>query len=79
MTWGVHVRETLTELFLRASLPDCSGNHELQALSQIVLLRTGKFNSMRHSLHCSHTLIIVRPVNYLRIWPCVFTMGIKDQ
>ena len=79
VTWGVHVRKALTELFLRASLPDCSGNHELQALSQTVLLTTGKFNSMRHSFHCSHTWIIICPVNYLLIWPFVFTMGIKDQ
>ena len=38
MSWGLHVREALTELFLRVSLPDYLGNHELQAWSQTVLL-----------------------------------------
>ena len=64
MTWGCHIREALTELFLRMSLPDCLGNHELQALSQTVLLRTGKFNSMRHSFHYFHTLTTVSSVQF---------------
>ena len=64
MTWRRHTREALTELFLRMSLPDCSGNHELQALSQTVLLRTGKFNCMRHSFHYFHTLTTVSSVQF---------------
>ena len=66
MTWRRHIREALTELFLRMSLPDCSGNHELQALSQTVLLRTGKFNCMRHSFHYFHTLTTVSSVQFSR-------------
>ena len=49
---------------MRMSLPDCSGNHELQALSQTVLLRTGKFNSMRYSFHYFHTLTTVSSVQF---------------
>ena len=49
------------------SLPDCSRNHELQALSQTVLLRIGKFNSMRHSFHYFHTLITISSVQFISV------------
>ena len=75
MTWGLHVREVLTESFLRELLPDCPGNHELQTLSQTLLLRIGKFSSMRHSFYCSHTLIAICPMNYLLIWLFVIAIG----